>query len=164
MRKTLYDPVSATQPNGLLLQNPDGGGIETIPVRSWQLRGVSASRAVPADDVSPLNVLCLATKNIINSGWNFIHKDGDTDIAVPEPGNPSYRYSDIQDLVPAGVGSFERIGDKLTNVNINYQSSWTIQPVVPGVYPLEAEFRVLKGFCKESQLLSIMRIMNTHRS
>jgi hypothetical protein len=111
--------------------------------------------------VSPVNVCVLSTQNIINSGWNFIHKDGETDVDDPEPGyGDGNRFSDIKNLVPNGVNRFERIGDRLSEVNINYQSSWEIVSNDGAAHKLMSEFRVIKGYFKQDQVAGLKRFVS----
>jgi hypothetical protein len=134
--------------------------ITELPTRAIELRGIAESRATPAVNVSPVNVCVLSTANIINSGWNFIHKDGETDVADPEPGyGDGNRFSDIKNIVPNGVNRFERIGDRLSEVNINYQSSWEIVSNDGAAHKLMSEFRVIKGYFKQDQVAGLKRFV-----
>jgi hypothetical protein len=97
---------------------------------------------------------------MLTSGWNFVHKDGETDVADPQPGaGNGFRFSDIKNIVPSGVNRFERIGDRMSEVNINYQSSWEIDSVDGQEHRLAPEFRVIKGYFKQDQEAGLKRFV-----
>lgn len=161
VRPTVWTAQGLTVANGLQLTT-------NAYADSQVLRGLSEYNGTPpvvSWNNSPINMFFPLTFAPYNS-WNPYDKDGAFRIASTTNGAQPFDPKVVTNPVPQGVTRGLRVGDRISQININYQSSWELEHVnVPSGeaknFPQLVELRVIKGYYKGNQLEAIQQVYET---